>query len=197
MNYFINMYRLSLLVTLLAIVVHVYPQETTSNNWIYKIMPNNVKLQYAGNIGMFAAGVGYVSPNQKWKGDFFYGIVPGTYAEKPINSITLKGKYAPIYRQYKRDITVNWLNTGLWFNYSFGDEYFLGLPHYYDTGYYYFPTALNMGAFAGSEIRYRKWGFYYEFGTTEKHLINYVKNVGSINFRQIWNIGLGLVYHLK
>lgn len=197
MNYFINMRRLSLLISLIVIFVQVNAQNTADNNRLNKFMPNNVKLQYAGNIGMFAAGVGYVSPKQEWKGDLLYGIVPGAYAEKPINSITLKGKYAPINRQYELGIEVNWLNTGLWFNYSFGDRYFLGLPRYYDKGYYYFPTALNIGAFVGSEIRYHKWGFYYEVGTTEKHLINYVKNVSSVDFRQLWNIGLGLVYHLK
>lgn len=160
-------------------------------------MPNNIKLQYAGNNGMFALGAGYVNPNKKWKGDILYGLVPGAYSEKPIHSMTLKGKFAPINREYDYGIKVNWLNTGLWFNYSFGDQYFLGLPDYYDKGYYYFPTALNMGLFVGSEIQYKKWGFYYEIGTTEKHVINYVKSIRAIKFHQLWNIGLGAVFHLK
>lgn len=160
-------------------------------------MPNNVKLQYAGNIGMISTGIGYVSPNKRWMGDLMYGLVPSSYAEDPIHSLTLKGKYVSLNRDYMQSLKVNWLQLGLWFNYSFGDQYFLGLPHYYDPGYYYFPTALNIGLTLGSEVRYQKWGLYYEVGTTEKRMINYVKNSGSINFSEIWNIGFGLVYHLK
>jgi len=164
---------------------------------LYKLMPSHVKLQYAGNIGMFSTGFGYRSPNQKWIGDFMYGFVPSSYANDPIHSLTLKGKYVPIDRSYSHTLQVDWLQVGLWFNYSFGDDYFLKLPSYYDSGYYYFSTAMNIGLTLGSEVRYKKWGLYYELGTTEKRTINYVKNAGSINFSEIWNIGIGLVYHLK
>src|SRR5690606_37596654 len=174
------MQRFLFFLGLTTLSVQVDAQQPKTQNIWHKIMPNNAKLQYAGNIGMFSVGAGYVSPNQKWKGDVFYGLVPGTYAEKPIHSFTLKGKYSPINRTYNHDIQVNWLNAGLWTNYSFGSKYFLKLPDYYDKGYYYFPTQLNIGAFVGSEIRYQKWGLYYEVGTTEKHVINYVKNMSSI-----------------
>lgn len=168
-----------------------------TDSLLKKIMPNNIKLQYAGNIGMFSTGVGYVSPNKRWMGDFMYGLVPSKYAKDPIHSVSLKGKYVSLNRDYIQSLQVSWLQLGLWFNYSFGDQYFLGLPSYYDPGYYYFPTALNVGLTLGSEVRYKKWGMYYELGTTEKRMINYVKNSGSINFSEIWNIGIGLVYHLK
>ncbi|WP_133639406.1 hypothetical protein [Sphingobacterium paludis] len=172
-------------------------QSFSTDSLLKKIMPNNVKLQYAGNIGMFSTGFGYVSPNKRWMGDFMYGLVPSSYAKDPIHSLTLKGKYVSLNRDYIQSLQVSWLQLGLWFNYSFGDQYFLGLPSYYDPGYYYFPTALNIGLTLGSEVRYKKWGLYYELGTTEKRMINYVKNSGSINFSEIWNIGIGLVYHLK
>lgn len=172
-------------------------QKSKLDTLLYTVMPNHLKVQYAGNIGMFSTGFGYVSPNQKWMGDLMYGFVPSTYAVKPIHSLTLKGKYTPVSRNYDEHLKVDWLQIGLWFNYSFGDQYFLGLPSYYDAGYYYFPTALNIGLTLGSEVRYKKWGVYYELGTTEKRTINYVKNAGSINFNEIWNIGIGLVYHLK
>lgn len=166
-------------------------------SWLYKVMPDNVKVQHAGNIGFISAGIGYVSKNEKWKGDLMYGFVPAKYADDPINSITLKAKFAPINRAYENDIEVNWLHTGMFLNYSFGEQYFLGLPDYYDKGYYYFPTSLQLGLFAGSEIRYKKIGAYYEVGTTEKHLINYVKNTKSLNFNNLWNFSIGIVYHLK
>ena len=161
-------------------------------------MPSTIKIQYAGNIGMFSAGIGFQTKNKRWKADLFYGIVPSKYADDPIQSITLKGKYATLYRNYRTTKTeVNWLNVGILYNYSLGDKYFLGLPDYYDEGYYYFPTALNVSIFVGSEVRVKKWGFYYEIGATDKRVINYVKNVNSVDFSEIWNLGIGIVYHLK
>lgn len=183
------------LCTLLS-TLHVSGQ-TKDSTFLYKIMPQNIKIQHAGNIGMFSVGFGYQSPNKKWKGDFMYGIVPPKYADKAIHSITLKGKFAPINTTYTPDLSVNWLNTGLWVSRALGSKYFRGLPDYYDDGYYYFSTAMHIGVFVGSEVKYKKLGFYYEVGTTEKHIINYVKNTGSIQLNAIFNIGMGLVYHLK
>lgn len=179
--------------------VPVHAQHVQWDSLARKIMPNSIKIQYAGNIGMFATGIGYQSPNKRWAGDLLYGIVPPSYADDAIHSVTMKGKYSALSPRYyeKQKIEMHWLQVGLWFNYSFGDQYFLGLPSYYDAGYYYFPTALNLGLTLGSEVRYKKWGLYYELGTTEKRAINYVKNLQSINFNEIWNIGLGVVYHLK
>ncbi|MFD1768252.1 hypothetical protein [Sphingobacterium suaedae] len=185
------------IILLLILSSELQAQRFNRDSLLHHILPNDIKLQYAGNIGMFAVGVGYVTPNQKWKADLLYGIVPSDYADDPIHSLTVKGKYTPINRQYGNGVHVNWFHTGMLFNYSLGNKYFLGLPEYYDKGYYYFPTALNVGVFVGSEIRYKKWGIYYELGTTEKRVINYAKNTRSIDFNEIWNIGVGLVYHLK
>lgn len=200
MNFSINMRKIYLFIAVLCLAYSsdAQAQQFKLDSLLHAVMPNHLKAQYAGNIGMFSAGFGYRSPNKKWMGDLMYGFVPSSYADDPIHSLTIKGKYIPIDRDYKnRNIKMDWLQIGLWFNYSFGDEYFLGLPSYYDDGYYYFPTALNIGLTLGSEVRYRNWGLYYELGTTEKRTINYVKNMGSINFNEIWNIGIGLVYHLK
>lgn len=171
------------------------PQDTTKS-LLDKITPEDIVLQFAGNTGMFSTGIRYVSPNKHWKGTALYGIVPAQYADKPIHSITLKGQYSTFHREYSTDVSVEWLNVGLWYNHSLGSKYFSRLPHYYDSGYYYFPTATNVGLTLGSELKYKKWGVYYDLGTTDKRVINYVKSIKSIYFREIWNIGLGLVYHI-
>ncbi|WP_437919940.1 hypothetical protein [Sphingobacterium sp. LRF_L2] len=161
------------------------------------ITPNNVKIQYAGNIGMFSSGIGYTSPNKRWEGNLLYGYVPAKYAVEPIHSATIKGKFSSLLREYADGFEIKWLQIGLWYNYSFGDPYFFKLPSYYDSGYYYFSTAVNVGLTVGSEFRYKRWGLYYELGTTEKRTINYVKNLKSVGFNEIWNIGLGAIYYIK
>lgn len=172
--------------------------KSKADSVLYKIMPSNLKIQHAGNIGMFSVGFGYETKNKKWKGDFMYGFVPKKHGpNKAIHSLTLKGKFAPIHRTYNEDIKVNWLNTGMLFNYSLGSDYFFTQPSHFESGYYVLSTALNVGIFAGSEVKYKKWGLYYEIGTTDKHIVNYAKSPKSIGFHNIWNIAIGLVYHLK
>lgn len=169
----------------------------STKNLFHKLTPNDFVLQFAGNIGMFSTGIRYISPNQHWKGSLLYGFVPARYADDPIHSLTAKGQYSTFHKDYSASVQVEWLNVGLWYNYALGRKYFSKLPHYYDSGYYYFPTAINIGLIVGSEVKYKNWGAYYELGTTDKRAINYIKSAKAISFREIWNIGIGIVYHLK
>ena len=162
-----------------------------------RITPQSLIIQYAGNIGMFSIGARYESPNQKWQGSLHYGHVPASFADKAIHSTTIKVNYIPIRKVITNDVNVDWLKIGLWSNYAYGKQYFRKLPAYYDSGYYYFPTAVNIGLTFGSEIKRNKWGFYYEVGTTEKTVINFVKSPHASDFLQLWNIGLGISYQLK
>ncbi|MGF7469294.1 hypothetical protein ACQZFR_18945 [Alcaligenes nematophilus] len=191
-----NKYFTTIVLSLL-IFNNIYGQSKT-DHILYKMMPHNLKIQHAGNIGMFSIGFGYHTKNNKWKGDFMYGVVPKKYGpNKAIHSLTLKGKFAPIHRVYNDEIKVNWLNTGFLFNYSLGSDYFLTPPSHFESGYYILSTALNVGIFVGSEVKYKKWGAYYELGTTDKHIVNFAKSPKSIGLQNIWNIALGVVYHLK
>src|SRR5690606_41779640 len=161
---------------LISLHLNVLANEPDSTQRIIdRLLPNNVVLQFAGNIGMFSTGVRYVTPNKHWKGGIMYGFVPARYADDPIHSLTLKGQYSGFHREYGADTKVEWLNVGIWYNSSFGSKYFKKLPGYYDSGYYYFTTALNVGLTLGSELKYKKWGIYYELGTTDKRTINYIK----------------------
>jgi hypothetical protein len=167
-------------------------------NLAYKIMPNNIKLQYAGNIGMFSTGVGYESSNKRWKGDLLYGFVPRKYSgTEPIHSLTVKGKYSSIHREYDKGIQVEWLHMGLWVNYALNEDFFFTLPNYYEPNYYLIRPGLNIGGFLGSEVRYKNLGLYYEVGTTDKYLIHFIKNFRSVQFNHIVSAGVGLIFHLK
>lgn len=162
-----------------------------------KITPNSLNFQYAGNIGMFSIGARYDSGNKKWQGSLHYGFVPSSFADKPIHATTLKVNYIPIRRQLSEDTQMDWLKIGMWSNYAYGRKYFRKLPDYYDSGYYYFPTAVNIGLTFGSEIRHKKWGLYYEAGTTDKTVINFAKSPKSVDFYELFSLGIGVSYHLK
>lgn len=171
---------------------------TDSTNSIWKrIMPNSVNIQFAGNIGMFSAGINYISPNKYWEGNLSYGFVPKKFSDRVIHSTTIKARYIPLMKTYNHSTEIKWVNVGMWFNYAYGEKYFYKLPIYYDAGYYYFPTAANLGLTIGSELKRGKWGINYDFGTTDKRLINFVKSSSAIDFHELWNISFGLSYYLK
>jgi hypothetical protein len=170
--------------------------DSTRSIW-KRIMPNSINMQFAGNIGMFSAGVNYISLNKRWEGNLSYGFVPAKYSDNGIHSTTVKARYIPLMKTYNPSTEVKWVNVGMWFNYAYGEKYFYKLPVYYDAGYYYFPTAANLGLTIGGEFRHDKWAIYYDFGTTDKRLINFVKSSSAIDFHEIWNISFGLSYYLK
>lgn len=182
-----------LCVAILTNVDHTFAQRQNELPWY---VPSHAKVQFAGNIGMFSVGPGYRLRNPNWEIDLKYGYVPAAYASDPIHSFTLKASWGTLDRNY-RDIDITWLKFGAWHNHSFGQNYFRRLPEYYEKGYYYFSTAINFGMFYATELRYRRTALYMEIGTSDKHVINYVKNPYSVDFSDLWNIGLGLKYYIK
>lgn len=101
-------------------------QDSSSTVW-QSILPNSINIQYAGNIGMFSAGINYISPNKHWEGNLSYGFVPKKYSDRPIHSTTLKARYTPLMKNYKQSMEVKWVNVGMWINYAYGEEYFFKL----------------------------------------------------------------------
>lgn len=173
----------------------VFGQTPENNTLLRRIIPDNVKMQFAGNIGMFSTGIGYVNDTNHWKGDILYGYLPKKYSEnKAIHFLTFKGKYGAIDRSYS-ELNVQWFNVGLWLNYAFGEKYFVKLPEYYEPMYYLIRPGLNLGGFLGSEVRYKKIGAYYEVGTTDKHIIHYFKNMRAFPITYSLNTAIGVTYH--
>jgi hypothetical protein len=156
-----------------------------------RLIPQHLKLQFAGSIGFISAGFGYESPNKKFQGDFFYGYVPESVGGVTIHSVTGKFTWIAVSKEYSRAWRVDFLMAGVLANYAFGKQYFLFSPDNYPYKYYGFPTALHAGIFLGSAVTKKKWGLYYEVGSTAKDLLSYVKNTRSLRFDEILNIGIG------
>ncbi|NGM62312.1 hypothetical protein G5B30_10345 [Sphingobacterium sp. SGG-5] len=173
-------------------------QSTDTANFFQKLTPDNIKLQFAGNIGFLSTGIGYASPQKHWKGDILYGFVPAKYAAgSTLHLLTLKGRYGTLDRSYSQNVNIQWINVGLWGNYAFGDRYFVRLPEYYSPGYYLIRPGLNIGVFVGSEIKYKNIGAYYELGTTDKQLIHFFKNLEAFSFPYMFSAAIGVIYHLN
>ncbi|RYY60248.1 MAG: hypothetical protein EOO05_10555 [Chitinophagaceae bacterium] len=163
---------------------------------ISRLLPDHVNLQFAGAIGFVSAGVGYETKNHRLQGDFFYGYVPESVGGVEIHSVTAKMTWAAITRQVRPDLRVDWLTTGVFLNYVFGKQYFLFDPEEYPFSYYGFPTAANVGISLGGQAFYHKLGVYYELGTTDRYVMSFIQNSGSLSFADLFNLGLGVKYSL-
>ena len=187
------------IIVLIAAVIMV-PCELAAQekNKIPGIVPDHLNLQFAGAIGFLSAGFGYETKNHRFQGDFFYGYVPESVGGIEIHSITAKMTFAAVTRQLRRsqDLRADWLTIGIHANYVFGKQYFLFDPERYPFNYYGFPTAAHVGLSVGGAVYYRKLGLYYELGTTDKYIMSYIQNSGSLFFTDIFNLGLGVKYSI-
>lgn len=158
---------------------------------VNRFLPHHSKLQFAGSIGLLSAGLGYESKNEKFQTDFYYGYVPESAGGIAIHSVTGKFTWTPFSTRIAPGTRLSWLSAGVLVNYAFGKQYFLFSPRNYPLHYYGLPTAAHIGFFAGGGIRRHQLGLYYEIGTTDKMLGSYVRNVRSLNFFDIINLGFG------
>lgn len=160
-------------------------------------LPQYVKFQFAGGIGLISVGFGYESKNKKVEGDFYYGYVPEKRGGVEIHTVSSKLSWFPLKKVRYKGVGFRPLSLGTWVNYTFGKQYFLFSPENYPYNYYKFPTAMHMGAFMGGQVevsksKRKKLSFYYELGTTDVDVVSYATNVNAIQFSQIFNLGLGV-----
>lgn len=158
------------------------------------LLPDHLQLQFAGAIGFLSAGVGYETKNHRFQGEFFYGYVPESLGGVEIHSATAKLTWVAISRQLRPDLRIDWLTTGVLINYVFGKQYFLFDPDRYPFNYYGFPTAAHVGVSVGGAAYYRRFGLYYELGTTDRYVMSYIRNSRSIFFTDLFNAGFGIKY---
>ena len=127
------------------------PQADTINKWY---IPTHVRIQFAGNIGMFSAGPSWTFLKNNIELAYSIGYVPEFAARRDIYITAIKGIYTP-----KLDININEtttikpLSVGAVFTYTFGDRY----SKYQDTnrypnGYYWWNISYRIGLLYVAEI---------------------------------------------
>src|SRR6186997_461153 len=164
------------------------------------LLPDHVKVQYAGGTGFVAVGVGYSAKNQKLEGDLYYGYLPESVGGVSIHSISGKITWIPIHAVSIKKCQVEPLMTGLVVNYSFGKQYFSFDPPYYPYRYYSFPTAIHSALFLGSRIGYnfptqsyvKRISVYYEILSFDREILSFVSNTKSLKITDIVTLALGV-----
>ncbi len=168
-----------------------------------RFIPTQAKLQFAGNIGFLAVGVGYQYMKRKIDLDLMYGYVPEIYGGH-LHSFTIKNTYTPFKSlELNENIKIDPFTIGLPLSYTFGKKYFFLPPKdQYPKRYYDYSSALRIGIFGGGRVKYdfgndkviKNAAFYYELGTYDLMIHNYIFNIGEAKFGDLFSLGLGVQF---
>ncbi len=180
-------------------------QETKSVDTVKfrKLIPDYVKLQYAGGIGFISAGVGYTFVDHRIDVSLFYGYVPNWFTVDDLHSISLQFTAKLIRIKTKNNIEILPLNVGWYLHHTFGSEYWVKLPNSYPKDYYWWSPGRNAGIFIGGEIKTKLLSnktpasglaFYTRVGTRGLYLASKIGN-SSIPVTDIIELGFGIALY--
>lgn len=178
-----------------------FAQETISTKEKSWYVPDYVKTQFAGNIGLVSVGVGYQLFDKVLYSELMYGFVP-KFASRAdnIHLITIKNTF-PIYRKkIGENLTITPI-AGIATTLDIGINSFTTLPSKYPDGYY-FPTAIHFTLFGGALIHkdfkkkklFKGVDFYVELGTVETYLW-YAITSKDVKINDIFSIATGVNFY--
>lgn len=172
-----------------------------------RITPNVATVQYAGNIAMASAGVGWEYGKDKWLTEALIGYVPRYHYTQSLNTFTLRQHYTPWRITLpvslgKGTLRFSPLSAGILANIVLfdGDFWTKEPTHHYGGNYYRFSTRVRFAFSLGERLSYdfpeswQRWGegveLYYEFSAHELGIISAVPN-DCIHLRDILSLGIG------
>lgn len=157
-------------------------------------------LQYAGNVGLAAVGLGTTFKNEKLYLGLIYGYLPMTLNKVEVHTIAFKAYYSIFSREL-----FNRLNTSAYFgtnvNYGITKNTYLNYPDYFPKGYYY-TNAIHFAPFFGRkyelalkkpQLGISKLGLYFEIGTLDKYIGNLFTS-WQVGVFDIVNLSAGLTF---
>jgi hypothetical protein len=168
------------------------------------MIPSQIKLQYAGSMGMFSSGLGwYYGRKKQWETDLFVGFIPKMNGSKGHVTITLKQTYTPFQYHFNNTFCLEPLSTGIYFNKIFGEYFWSRLPEKYPKGYYFWAVNTRFHVFLGQALTFRlsekiegrSLSFFYEFNTNDLYLISAWSNK-TIGLKDIIGLSFGLRYRV-
>lgn len=167
------------------------------------LTPDGARLQFAGNMGLAAAGPVWVyGKNSQWNTSLLLGYIPRHDAKHSKLTMTLKQDFTPwtIHTADTR-FFIYPLTASVYFNTVFSDEFWTRQPERYPKGYYWFSTRLRPSIAVGQRVQYavpehkRKFfhsmSAFYEFSTCDYTLIQKFQN-HSLTLGQILTFSIGM-----
>lgn len=169
-----------------------------------RLKPTQVKLQYAGGMGMFAIGAGWDYGRRcQWETDFLWGFLPKKYGGGDTRfTFTVKQNYIPWSISIDRHWALEPFCCGLYVTTITGDEFWKKEPGKYPNKYYNFSTKLRPYIFIGQRFGFnplhnlvRNVSVYYEISSCELYLISKFTN-RSLSMKDILRFSFGVKMQL-
>jgi hypothetical protein len=178
-----------------------YAQETVSVKEKSWYVPDYVKAQFAGNIGLFSVGAGYQLFDKVLYTELLYGFVPESASKADnIHLITIKNTF-PLYRKVIGDNLTITPIAGFTTTLDIGTNSFTTLPSLYPEGYYV-PTAIHFTLFGGVMVHkdfkkpkiFKGVDFYAELGTVETYLW-YALATKQVDLVDVFSTSIGVNFY--
>ncbi len=170
-------------------------------------IPSHLKVQYAGNMGLFSIGTGWDYGKQnRWETDVLFGYLPAHDSKRSKITFTLKQNYIPWnFPLGESDFSLEPLTCGLYMNTVFGDEFWTEEPDRYPKGYYGFSSRVRLHIFAGQRFSLhtnrrhhsiaKKVTLFYELSTCDLYIISAFNN-SYLRPRDFISLSFGLKLQL-
>jgi hypothetical protein len=168
----------------------------TNRPWYY---PDHMVVQFAGNIGLLAAGPGYSFGRDRMDAELLYGLAPGFIAKSALHIITVKWSYRPFKVNLKNGYLLEPLKVGTGISYTVGPDFHTTWPGRYPDGYYWWTSSFRLTPFIGPTIsrkvgnensRIKRVQLYGEVGSNDLAMLSFITNK-KLAFTEILNIALG------
>jgi len=158
-------------------------------------VPDQAKLQLAGNAGFISPGVGWAWRDRQVTADVFFGWVPEHFGGD-VYAVTGKVTWRPWAVELGRDLELRPITGALQLTYTFGSDYFVKQPSRYPSGYYEIATAIHSGVAFGSALSWRarngsRVGVYYELVALDMMLNAWIRNRSSISLDDVFSFAIG------
>jgi hypothetical protein len=150
----------------------------------FKIVPSHWSAQFAGAMGVVAAGPGWdYGKRNQWSTEFLLGYVPKFDTDKIKFTLNLRQTYTPWNIPLTDRLGLQPLRTGMFVNTTIGKEFWLSTPEKYPSNYYIFSTKLRLNIFLGQELSFRlnskqieSIRFFYDVHTSDLYVMSRVQN---------------------
>lgn len=171
------------------------------------LIPTQFIVQYAGNMGVVSAGVGWnYGSRRQYETNLLFGYLPKFETERSKLTMTLKQNYIPWRIAIGSNFNAEPLSCGLYLNTVFGHEFWGREPRRYPDKYYQFlSTKVRVNAFVGQRItavvpeNRRKFvkniTVFYEVSTCDLYVRAMVQD-GTVSLWDILSLSLGLKVQL-
>ena len=166
------------------------------NRFWTSLTPNQVKIQYAGDMGLVSIGPGwhYGHDRRVWATDLMFGYLPAYHTHHSKLILTLRQTYAPFRVRLGDNVNIDPLATGLYLTTIFSDQFWAKEPDKYPKKYYGFSTKIRANVFLGQRLRYeipqmkrmqhKAVIFYYDVSTNDLYLASCATN----KYISLWDI---------